>query len=316
MVWERDQSRANSVWALAAAQHGVVTRRQLIARGLSQRAIEHRLAVGRLHRIERGIYAVGRPELSRRGRWMMAVLSCGSGAALSHRSAAALWGFGSELPGRIEVSVPFPSPRRRHGIHVHRRPGLSAADVTVADGIALTRPVLTLIDLARCLEKRSLERAINEADRLDVMGPESLLRGLDDYTARPGVGTLRRLLIAQVFRLTDSELERRFLRLVNGAKLPLPDTGVRLNGVKVDFFWPQIGLVVETDGLRYHRTPAQQRRDRERDQAHTAAGLTTLRFTHAQVHSDPKLVQRTLLRVIRRLGAASAPRRSLRSPGA
>src|SRR5215212_6234096 len=123
MVWEKHQSRPASVWALAAAKHGVVTRRQLLDLDLSRRAIEHRLAIGRLHLIERGIYAVGRPELSRRGRWMTAILSCGSGATLSHRSAADLWGFSSERPGRIDVSVPFPSPRRRPGIHVHRRPG-------------------------------------------------------------------------------------------------------------------------------------------------------------------------------------------------
>jgi very-short-patch-repair endonuclease/predicted transcriptional regulator of viral defense system len=306
VVWKKHQSRPSSVWALAASQHGVVARQQLIDLGMSQRAIEHRLAIGRLHRIERGVYAVGRPELSRRGKWMTAVLSCGSGAAISHRSAAALWGFGRERPGRIDVSVPFPSPRRRPGIHVHRRPGLSAADVTIEDGIALTRPVLTMIDLARHLEAKTLERAINEADRLDVIDPESLLDALDDYVARPGVGRLRELLGVQVFRLTDSELERRFLRLVRDAKLPLPQTGTRLNGFKVDFHWPGLGLVVETDGLRYHRTPAQQARDRERDQAHTAAGLTTLRFTHAQIHSDPELVLRTLRRVIRRLEGTAA----------
>jgi very-short-patch-repair endonuclease len=284
----------------------VVTRRQLLGLGLSARAIEHRLAIGRLHRVERGIYAVGRPDLSHQGRWMTAVLGCGSGAALSHRSAAALWGIGSERPGCVEVSVPFPSPRRRPGIHVYRRPGLKAADVTVEDGIAVTRAIPTLIDLARHLEAKPLERAINEADRLDLVDPESLLRALDGYPSRPGVGTLRRLLGAQVFRLTDSELERRFLRLVGRARLPLPRTGVRLNGFVVDFYWPALGLVVETDGLRYHRTPAQQARDAERDQAHIASGLTTLRFTHAQVFSNPALVERTLRRVVQRLEAAPA----------
>lgn len=115
----------------------------------------------------------------------------------------------------------------------------------------------------------------------------------------------------QVFRLTDSELERRFLRLVRRAKLPIPQTGSRLNGFKVDFFWPDLGLVVETDGLRYHRTPAQQARDGERDLAHTAAGLTTLRFTHSHVASDPALVRRTLQRVVRRLEGSHLPGRRL-----
>jgi very-short-patch-repair endonuclease len=84
----------------------------------------------------------------------------------------------------------------------------------------------------------------------------------------------------------------------------VPQTGTRLNGFAVDFHWPQFGLVVETDGLRYHRTPAQQARDRERDQAHTAAGLTQLRFTHAQVLREPARVGQTLRAVIRRLEVA------------
>lgn len=117
---------------------------------------------------------------------------------------------------------------------------------------------------------------------------------------------MRSLLGARAFRLTDSELERRFLRLVRRVNLPVPQTGARLNGFKVDFYWPELGLVVETDGLRYHRTPAQQARDRERDQAHTAAGLTQLRFTHAQVFRDPVRVGQTLRAVVRRLEVPGA----------
>jgi very-short-patch-repair endonuclease len=144
-----------------------------------------------------------------------------------------------------------------------------------------------------------IERAVNEADRFDLVDPETLLRALDSYPAREGVAKLRRMLGRQVFRLTDSELERRFLRLVPKSKLGAPETGVRVNGFKVDFYWPDLGLVVETDGLRYHRTPAQQARDRERDQAHAAAGLRALRFTHAQVFYEPERVRRTLRAVAR-----------------
>lgn len=177
------------------------------------------------------------------------------------------------------------------------------------EGIPVTTPVQTLIDLAGEGDSQALERAVNEADRLDLVDPTTLLRALDGYAARSGVGKLRRLLGVQVFRLTDSELERRFLRLVRRAELPVPQTGSRLNGFKVDFFWPDFGLVVETDGLRYHRTPAQQARDRERDQAHTAAGLTTLRFTHSQVASDPTRVRQTLQSVFRRLEESRLPTR-------
>jgi very-short-patch-repair endonuclease len=160
-----------------------------------------------------------------------------------------------------------------------------------------------LIDIARRLSPARLERAVNEADRLDLVDPETLAEALDSYPGQPGVGPLRVLLGKRTFRLTDSELERRFLRIVAEAGLPTPETGCRLNGFKVDFFWPEFGLVVETDGLRYHRTPAQQARDRVRDQAHLAAGLAPLRFTHAQVRFEAGYVRFTLLAVANKLAA-------------
>ncbi len=116
------------------------------------------------------------------------------------------------------------------------------------------------------------------------------------------MAALRKVLDCQTFVLTDSDLERLFLPIARSAGLPLPRTGRRLNGFKVDFYWPDLGLVVETDGLRYHRTPAQQARDRVRDQAHAAGGLTCLRFTHAQIRYGTEHVRATLVSVVRRLG--------------
>lgn len=146
-----------------------------------------------------------------------------------------------------------------------------------------------------------LERAVNEADRLNLADPEELRDALGRYRDERGVARLRELLDRRTFRLTDSELERRFLRIVDDAGLPVPLTGRWLSGFRVDFHWPDLGLVVETDGLRYHRTPAQQARDRLRDQAHLAAGLTPLRFTHRQVRFEPGYVRLTLLAVVNRL---------------
>jgi very-short-patch-repair endonuclease len=297
-----------AAWGLVRRQHGVVARRQLVSLGMSNQAIKRRVDNGRLHRVERGIYAVGRPELSQKGRWLAAVLGCGSGAALSHRSAAALWGIVAAPAGDIEISVPYASPRRRPGVRVYRRPKLRPSDLTVRDEIPVTKPIRTLIDLAGRLDRDGLERAINEADRLGRTDPEALFAALDDYPGQRGVGSLRELLGNRTFRLTDSELERRFLSLVEAAGLRLPVTGKRLNGFKVDFFWPDLALVVETDGLTYHRTPAQQARDRLRDQAHTMAGLTHLRFTHSQVRFDPDHVLEVLGATTRRLGAEPRPR--------
>jgi very-short-patch-repair endonuclease len=284
-------------------QHGVVSSRQLASLGFSRRSIQHRIARGRLHRVMRGVYAVGRPELTRRGFWMAAVLACGPGAVLSHRSAAALWGIRREAAAVIEVSLASTNRRRRPGIRVHRRRRMEPDELALREGIPLTSPIRTLIDLAAVVEGGALERAVNEADRLDLVNPERLREALDGLPRLPGVARLRALLDLRTFRLTDSELERRFLALTSRAGLPPPRTRQRVNGFRVDFFWPELGLVVETDGLRYHRTPSQQARDVVRDQAHAAAGLTSLRFTHVQVRFEATRVGETLVAVIAGLGS-------------
>ena len=134
---------------------------------------------------------------------------------------------------------------------------------------------------------------VNAADKQRVIDPEALRRALVPLAGLHGAAKLRRLLDRRTFTLTDSHFERRFLPLARRAGLSKPLTGVRLNGFKVDFYWPELGLVVETDGLRYHRTPAEQARDRVRDQAHAVVGLTPLRFTRAQVAFEPAYVHAT-----------------------
>jgi very-short-patch-repair endonuclease len=275
-----------------------VTRRQLLELGFSDEAVDHRIEKGRLHHVYRGVFAVGRPELTREGRWMAAVLRCGAGAGLAGESAAALYGI-RDRERQIELCVPAGVVRRVPGLRIRRRKCLELAR---RRGIPVTDPVCTLVDLAAKLPERQLEAAVNEADVRDVIDPEALLSALDAMPGRRGVRRLRRLLERATFTLTDSELERLFLRLVKAAGLPRPLTGQWVNGYKVDFYWPDLGLVVETDGLRYHRTPAQQARDRRRDQAHTAAGLVVLRFTHHQVAFEPSYVQATLAAISGRRG--------------
>lgn len=146
---------------------------------------------------------------------------------------------------------------------------------------------------------------INEADKYNLVTPPRLRRALDERVGEPGVAKLRHILDRRTFRLTKEELERRFLPLAARAGLPVPLTGQMVNEFEVDFFWPDLGLVVETDGLRYHRTPAEQARDRLRDQAHTAAGLTQLRFTHEQVRYEPEYVTRILAQTASRLAIAT-----------
>jgi very-short-patch-repair endonuclease len=188
-------------------------------------------------------------------------------------------------------------------VRIHR---CSSIPLTHHRNIPVTTPACTLVDLAARLPTHSLERAIGEADKLGLIDPENLRSMLDELGRRPGVVALRRTLDRHTFVLTDSELERRFVPIAARAGLSRPRTGTRVNGYRVDFHWPELGLVVETDGLRYHRTPAQQARDRLRDQAHAAAGLTSLRFTHAQVAREPCHVQDTLAAVARRLAGRLA----------
>ncbi|MGZ5329910.1 MAG: type IV toxin-antitoxin system AbiEi family antitoxin domain-containing protein [Solirubrobacterales bacterium] len=291
-------SRHSALWALARRQHGVLSVRQLREHGFERHAVRHRVASGRLRRVHRGVYAVGHLLLSREARWMAAVLAVGQNSLLSHESAGALWGIWLEGP-RVHVSASVRGSRRLPGVVVHRR-RLGARDRDRQLGIPVTNPAGTLIDLAVGASPDRLEAAINAADRRGLLTPEQLRGEVDLRPGRPGAGVLRRLLDRRTFRLTDSELERLFLRLAREVGLPPPRTGVRLNGFKVDFHWPGLGLVVETDGLRYHRTPEQQAHDRRRDQAHTAAGLTCLRFTHAQVRYEPEEV-RGVLRDVGRL---------------
>ncbi|HEX8856243.1 MAG TPA: DUF559 domain-containing protein [Thermoleophilaceae bacterium] len=238
---------------------------------------------------------------------MAAVLACGAGAALSHHSAAVLWRIRKQQLRGIEISVPAARRSHRAGINIHRRRAFSDDDVTECHGIPVTTPICTLIDLAATtLSDNELEAAVNEADKLDLADPEALRAALDHHGKRPGVTRVRRLLDRRTFALTDSELERRFLPIARRAGLPMPKTQQLVNGFKVDFFWPELGLVVETDGLRYHRTPAQQSRDALRDQKHFAAELTPLRFTHAQVRYEPDHVEATLRAAARRLRLASS----------
>ena len=229
---------------------------------------------------------------------MAAVLAGGEGAALSHRSAAALWEFGSQGTGRIDVSVRRRCELRRPGIRFHGRPSLQAEGLVCRDDIPVTSPIQTLVDLATELDAIPLERAVNDADKRGLIDPEALWEQLGGYGGQPGVRPLRLLLDKLFFRLSDSDLEIYFRRIARNAKLPMPLSKQRVNQFEVDFFWPDHGLVVETDGLRYHRTPSAQTRDARRDRAHIMAGMTPLRFTHYEVRHEPSRVRTALTRTI------------------
>lgn len=239
---------------------------------------------------------MGRRELDHKGRCLAAVLACGDGAGLSHEAAGTLW----ELcrSDRIEVSTLERGVRRLKGVTIHRRAKL---EVTRRDNISVTTPVFTLIDLAGRLNRRELEVAINAADKGELINLETLRQELERHRGQRGISILRDLLDEQTLVLTDSELERLFVPIALRAGLGPPQTQIWLDGFRVDFFWPELELVVETDGLRYHRTPAEQERDRLRDQVHLTAGRWPLRFTHGQIKYRSEHVRETLVAVVRRI---------------
>jgi very-short-patch-repair endonuclease len=274
----------------------VITRPQLRALGYSDHAIDRWLELGWLHPIHRGVFAVGRSDLPAEGYWLAAVLACGPDAALSHESAAAFWGLGPD-PRPIVVSVPADRHPRPTGVNVRRRVVLPT--IVQARRIPVTDPLATLVDLAVSSTEDDLERLVNDADKAGLISIDKALEILDSNPPIRGVSKLRRTLSDHT--VTDSDLERRFLKLVRKAGLAAPQTQVVLHGVRVDFYWPELGLVVETDGLTYHRTPSQQAKDRKRDQVLTAAGLTCLRFTNRQVRREPSAVIETLRTVVARL---------------
>jgi predicted transcriptional regulator of viral defense system len=291
---------------LAGRQHGVVSRAQLTRLGIGRRAIERRIQARRLHALHRGVYAVGHLALTREGRWLAAVLASGRGAALSHRSAAALWGIRVAASAFVEVTVPV-ARRGRGGIRVHHTV-LPADELTSRDGIPVTTAARTLVDLAAVLTPTRLERAIARAELLRLSDTTSLAALLLRYPRRSGSAALRRLLAAAAQPdVTRSELEDRFLAFLDTHRLPRPETNVLLHlpgrTIEVDCLWRRQRLVVELDGYAAHGTRRAFDVDRARDRALQAAGLRVLRITWRHLAGEPRPLARDLVRLLRQAGA-------------
>lgn len=253
VIARRSGQDSRAAWRLAMRQHGVVTRPQLRELGFTDHAIDHRIARGRLRRLHRGVFVLAGREINQLCRWMGAVLLFGGGALLSHQSAAELWGIQPSRSGPIEVTLTTAGRRRAPGLFVHRRSVLSSRDRRARRRIPLKSPTRTLMDLAHRLTAAQLESAVNEADRLDLVDPSRLRRDLEEMRGQTGARTVLRLLDRQVFRMADSELELRFFALVRSARLPLPETRQVVNGFRVDFHRPELGLVARPGAVRARR---------------------------------------------------------------
>jgi very-short-patch-repair endonuclease len=256
---------------LASRQYGVVARRQLT---IGQDAIDHRCRAAQLHRVHQGVYAVGHIGLGQEARWLAAVLACGDGAVLSHRSAATLWGIRLGELFKLEVTT---GDRRRHEQITTHRARLTPADRTTHRGIPVTSPARTLADLAHVLDHDELTRALREAMFRRLYDPEAIR---DALTRRPSTALRELLTDASV---TQSMLEDRFLTICTRHRLPAPRTQHRIGAKRYDFAWPQHKVVVETDSWLAHGTPYAFQADRSQTNALQLAGWLVLRFTWADL---------------------------------
>jgi very-short-patch-repair endonuclease len=267
------EKRANTdrlIARVAARQHGVISTAQLRAAGIGDQGISKRAKAGGLHRVHRGVYAVGHSRLNFEGRCTAGVLALGEGTVVSHMSAAVLWGMLKPTGGPIHVTLPEDGGRRRRlGITIHRSPSLIAAFVTRRHGIALTKPVRTLRDLHRTVADPVYRGAVRRALDLRLISSDDLK--VEDELSR-------------------SELERLFLALCRRHRLPQPEINALVGPYEVDFLWRDRRLVVETDGFRHHAGRAAFERDRARDALLQSLGFRVLRFTHRQVTEDRSAV--------------------------
>lgn len=296
----------------AGRQHGIVTRRQLIEAGLSSAAVGRLLKAGRLRAVHRGVYLLG-PMKPDRATEMAAVLAGGPSAVLSHTSAASLWGYGPDhparstdrertnglhrsgehrssttLPGPIHIIVPGSGRGQRPGIIVHRIMKLASDEHTLVDGIPVTSPSRTLVDLAGLLGSREVERAVAAAEREGLITSEELAQLPERYRRHAGIGVLRSLILEQSApEFTRSEAERRCLDLLRTAELPVPHTNVPVGPYELDLFWPDAGVAVEVDGRAYHSSRRRFEGDRRKDAWLRARGITVVRLTWRQITRRP-----------------------------
>ena len=279
---------------LASRQYGVAARRQVIELGIGRRAIDRALASGTLRPVHRGVYAVGHSALTARGRWMAAVLACGEGAVLSHRTAAALWGLRRSSGARIDVTVPR-TGRCLGGIAIHRTRHLPPDHVTCVDVIPVTSVARTLLDLCDVVRPPERARAIEEAERLRIFDLTAVESVIEASPGRHGVGTLiAAVRAATAPEPTREELERLFLELCRAHGIPLPAVNIWVEGFEVDACWQHERLIVELDGWEFHRTRAAFERDRRRDAVLQLAGYRVLRVSWRWLQQEPAEVANTI----------------------
>lgn len=289
------------VLRVAALQRWFANRDQLRAAGLGRGAINHRVSTGRLHPYHPGVYLVGRPSLEPFGAEMAAVLFYNGHAILSHRSAAAIWGLLQPTPGDVVVTTVV-DRRSRRGIRVHRTQTLHRRDIRRRQGLPVTSPPRTIIDLAAEASDEDLEEALAVAQMQGLASADEVRAAMHRAPGRKGAARLVRMLDNPA-GFTRSEAERRLRGLLRAADLPQPQVNMPLLGHVVDFLWSAPKLVVEVDGFAFHSSRRSFERDRRRDQTLIAAGYSVIRITWRQLVEEPYAV---IARIAQAIAARAA----------
>jgi very-short-patch-repair endonuclease len=281
--------------------HGVVSRQELLAAGVGDGAIEHRLRTRRLFHKYDGVYAVGRPDLTVWGQRRAIVLVCGDGAALSHRSAAGAWAIRPDGAAKWDVTIPARARRRPDApVKIHRS-DLPDDEVIDLHGIPMTTVARTLLDLAAIAPAHHLRRAVERAEQLEIFDLREVQHVIEAHPRRRGSPVLAALL--EDFKrhgltMTRSDAEAAFLQICLDHHLPRPMVNRYEDGRETDFHWPSDNLIVEVDGYATHRSRRAFAGDRARDRAALSRGVRTARFTASEIHHEPGRVAAQLRRLL------------------
>lgn len=272
-----------------------MTRRELLDAGVSRHEIEHRLRTGSLIRAYRGVFRVGHRSPSVEASYLAAVRACGDRALLGARAAGHLYGLVKGAAPPPEVLVP--GRRRVTGVRVRQARAIDPRDATVHRGIPITTIPRTLVDLAGFVSGEELARACHEAGVKYGTTPGQARETLDRRSTSRGAGRLRRVLDGDT-PITISRLERRFLKLIRDAGLPLPVTNKPAGGRRVDCRWPELRLTIELDGYRYHGSRHAWERDRRREREARARGDEFRRYTYGDVYEEADATLAELRRLL------------------
>jgi predicted transcriptional regulator of viral defense system len=294
----------HSILRLAALRHGVLTTEEMRRAGWSRHVVADRVARGWLTRVHRGVFVVG-PIRDEWVREAAALAACGPASTLGLRSAAALAEIREPDPGPADIWVPTTSTRVHTGIRVHRGPAPAPSEITQRHGLRMTTVERTLLDLAGELGPDELDRALNEALVRHLVTVPMLVAYLARAPRRRGASTLRALLHDHT-GITRSAAEEALHALIAKAGIAPARRNVRVAGLEVDAYWPELGLVIEVDSASFHGTPHAFQADREKEAAVTATGRRLVRMTRFEIVRKPEATVARLARETSRPAAAVA----------